>query len=109
MPKSGKGKAMLVTLYNCKGCGNKFRKASRLDFPTSAVSEIGIKSTIASSEGISKNVVAPNVSVEVPIAEAPVLSESTLQMPEKVIASADVAESTRKMSLFERIRRAFTG
>jgi hypothetical protein len=34
LPKTGKGKAMRVTLYSCKTCGYKFRKALKLDIPT---------------------------------------------------------------------------
>jgi len=37
-PKSGKGRAMRVTLYACRSCGHKFRKAVKLE-ETPAVSE----------------------------------------------------------------------
>jgi len=30
IPKTGKGKAMHVTMYKCRTCANKFRKAARL-------------------------------------------------------------------------------
>lgn len=33
-PKSGKGRAMRVTLYACRSCGHKFRKAIKLEEPT---------------------------------------------------------------------------
>ncbi len=100
MPKSGKGKAMRVTLYYCKSCGNKYRKASRLDTPPPTLSEMKISPPTTLSENISTK-----VSADIPITSAASIS----QAPDRPVAPDDAVENTHRASLFERIKRAFTG
>jgi len=76
-PKSKRGKAIKVSIYQCHSCGNKFRKAVKLE-------EAPVPS------------VKP--ALEVPVAATPMATSAEVQT-----ATSD----TPKESFFERLRRSF--
>lgn len=39
IPKSSRGRAIHVTMYSCKICSHKFRKATRFDVPATCILE----------------------------------------------------------------------
>jgi len=95
IPKSGKGKAMHVTMYSCNVCSHKFRKATKLDVPTQnapQVNNLDIK---------------PEVKLENTLAfpkpAAVELSSPTSVMEQK--PSIIEVEAYQHESLFQRIKR----
>ena len=97
VPRSGKGRAMHVTMYSCKICGHKFRKATKLDMPaltqnTPQVNNLDIK---------------PEIKLETTpplLKSADAELASPLTATEQKVSIVEV-EAPQNDSLFQRIRR----
>ena len=112
VPKSGKGRAMRVTLHSCNSCGNKFRTGARIDISASTPTE-KLSATALSNP-------SSEVTANVPITSETHVNNSGPDTNR--IISADVIgelksretpsslpESTHTAGLFEKIKRAFSG
>jgi hypothetical protein len=94
IPKSGKGRAMHVTMYSCKICGHKFRKAAKLDVTTNNAphfNNFDIKPTFKLESAIS----------------FPKPAEVEVTHPTPIIGQnqPEVYEAPQKDTLFQRIKR----
>jgi len=98
VPKTGKGKAMRVTLYSCSRCSNKFRKGVRIDAPS--ISAVSPKMEgVMKSESVSKPIPKPDIELSRTSARESLV---TLRTGAKISVDDDIII---RESLFERIKR----
>ena len=83
-PKSGRGRAIRVSIYLCKTCNHKFRKAAKLEEAVSHVSK-------------------PSVAVEAP-AVAPVIHANVTPSDPP---AAPVNLEPERLSFIDRLKRSF--